>query len=239
MDRPQQGGALSGLSYEKGMMTTHHALLAIGRRGLLGLGVAASVSAAAWVAARADTTSDDAATAAVGRLDDALLAAMKAGDRTPFEARYRTLEPVIVQVFNLDAILATSVGLSWATIPEAPKAELAAAFRRYTVSSYVANFNAYHGQSFQVLPSVRAVGNGEVVVGSRLLRVDHSPIKLDYVMRRGPAGWQVVDVLSDGSISRVAVQRSDFRLLLASGGVRALTGGLGRKIAALTDDAAG
>jgi phospholipid transport system substrate-binding protein len=202
----------------------------------LALGVAAFVGAAAWVPARADAMTDDSPTTVVGRLDDALLGAMKAGERTPFDVRYRTLAPVIVQVFNLDAILAASVGLSWAAIPEAQKAQVAAAFRRYTVSSYVANFNSYNGQSFQVLPSVRSVGNGEVVVQSRLLRLNDSPIKLDYVMRRGPAGWQIVDVLTDGSISRVAVQRSDFRELLASGGVPALTGGLGRKIAALADE---
>ncbi|HUB15081.1 MAG TPA: ABC transporter substrate-binding protein [Acetobacteraceae bacterium] len=44
--------------------------------------------------------------------------------------------------------------------------------------------------------------------------------------RSGPAGWQVVDVLTDGYISRVAVQRSDFRQLLASGGPPALTAGM-------------
>ena len=103
-----------------------------------------------------------------------------------------------------------------------------------TVSSYVSNFSSYNGQSFQISPSVRAVGNGQVVVQSRLLRAGDSPIKLDYVMRRGPAGWQVVDVLTDGSINRVAVQRSDFRELLAAGGVAALTAGLGRKASNLS-----
>ena len=141
---------------------------------------------------------------------------------------------LVEQVFNLDAVLAASIGLSWATLPGAQKAELAMAFRRYTVSSYVSNFNSYNGQSFQVLPSVRVVGNGEVVVQSRLVRVNDSPVKLDYVMRNGPAGWQAVDVLVDGSISRVAVQRSDFRELLIAGGVPALTAGLGRKVANLS-----
>jgi phospholipid transport system substrate-binding protein len=37
-------------------------------------------------------------------------------------------------------------------------------------------------------------------------------------------------VLTDGSISRVAIQRSDFRELLMAGGVPALTAGLERKV---------
>ena len=41
-----------------------------------------------------------------------------------------------------------------------------------------------------------------------------TPTPLDYVMRQGEKGRRAVDVLLDGSISRVAVQRSDFRSLL-------------------------
>ena len=40
--------------------------------------------------------------------------------------------------------------------------------------------------------------------------------------------------LTDGYISRVAVQRSDFRELLQSGGPAALTAGLEHKVANLT-----
>jgi len=214
------------------MMT--HSINSIGRRGVLGLSVAAFAAAAPWYPASAQSADDASPTAPVQQLGGALLAAMKAGDHTPFAERYRALAPAIEQVFNLEAVLAASVGLSWATLPAAQQAELVTAFRRYTVSSYVANFNSYNGQSFEVLPATRAVGNGEVVVQSRLLRTDGSPIVLDYVMRRFPAGWQAVDVLTDGSISRVAVQRSDFRGLLAGGGVPALAAGLEHKVASLS-----
>lgn len=149
--------------------------------------------------------------APIERLDDALLTAMKSGASTSFEKRYCVLEPVLEQVFNLHAVLGASIGLFWATMSDAQRAELTEVFRHYTVSSYVSNFDSYNGQRFEVLPTVRRVGNGEVIVQTQLTRTDDSPVKLDYVMRLGPAGWQVVDVLTDGSISRVAVQRSDFQ----------------------------
>jgi hopanoid biosynthesis associated membrane protein HpnM len=144
------------------------------------------------------------------------------------------LAPVIERVFDLDAVLAASIGLSWAALPAEQKAALATAFRRYTVSSYATSFNSYNGQSFQVSPTVRTLRNGQVVVNSRFLRANGSSLALDYVMRRGPAGWQAVDVLTDGSISRVAVQRSDFRGLLSSGGTPALVVGLEHKVANLS-----
>jgi phospholipid transport system substrate-binding protein len=206
---------------------------AMGRRHLLGLTIGAFVVPILWRPAGAETTAVS-PKAPVEQLDRALLEAMKASDHTSFSDRYRTLAPVVEQVFNLDAVLAASIGLTWATLLEAQKAELATAFRRYTVSSYVSNFNSYSGQSFEVLPLVRLVGNGEVVVQTRLLRTNDSPVKLDYVMRDNRNGWQAVDVLTDGSISRVAVQRSDFRELLIAGGVPALTAGLGRKVANLS-----
>ncbi len=67
----------------------------------------------------------------------------------------------------------------------------------------------------------RAAG-ADQVVSTQLVPARGEPTRLDYVMRQGPAGWQIVDVLVDGSISRVAVQRSDFRSLLAGGGANAL-----------------
>ena len=57
--------------------------------------------------------------------------------------------------------------------------------------------------------------------------------RIDYQMRQSPTGWHAVDVLLDGSISRVAVQRSDFRALLATGDPGPLIASLRSKIAGL------
>ena len=53
--------------------------------------------------------------------------------------------------------------------------------------------------------------------------------ELDYVMRQEGSAWKAVDVLADGSISRVAVQRSDFRRLVSRGGAQALIESLNQK----------
>jgi phospholipid transport system substrate-binding protein len=208
----------------------------IGRRGTLMLTAAtAGATLVRWPARAATGGGGNAALfAPVTALNNALIASMRSGSTMSFARRYQMLEPVIDRVFNLNAVLAASVGLSWAKIPDAQKATLSAAFRRYTVSSYVANFNSYNGQRFDILPDTRTLGSGQVVVQTRLIRTTESPVRLDYVMRSGPAGWQIVDVLTEGTISRVAVQRSDFQQLLRSGGVAALTSGLERKVGNLS-----
>ncbi|MGD0434360.1 MAG: ABC transporter substrate-binding protein, partial [Acetobacteraceae bacterium] len=187
----------------------------IGRREfVLTLAIPAVAVAVPWHPAVAATDSDADVIAPVQRLDAALLVAMRAGQGTPFEQRYAALAPVVDQTFDLNAVLAGSIGLRWSGLPNDQKAQLLAAFRRYSVASYTASFNHFSGQAFQVLPTVRPVGNGEVIVQSKLVSGDGSVTPLNYVMRNGPSGWKAVDVLVDGSISRVAVQRSDFRSLL-------------------------
>ena len=110
----------------------------------------------------------------------------------------------------------TIVGLKWSTISAADQKKLLAVFRAYTISNYVANFNSDSGDKINILPETRTVG-ADRVVETEIVPSSGDSVRIDYVMRQGPSGWQAVDVLEDKSISQVAVQRSDFRSLLAQG----------------------
>ena len=59
-----------------------HSILPVGRRDLLGFAATAFVAAIPLRLARAQAAGDASATAPVEQLDDALLAAMKAGKHT-------------------------------------------------------------------------------------------------------------------------------------------------------------
>lgn len=171
-------------------------------------------------------------TAPIRALDDALIKIMQAGQKTPFAERVRIAAPAIEAAFDLPLILKTSVGPRWSSLPMQQQIELTEVFRRYTVASYVANFDSYSGQKFEVSPQTRAVG-GDQVVSTRLIPTSGDAIRIDYQMRRTGNGWKIVDVLLDGTISRVAVQRSDFRSLLGSGSAENLIASLRSKTASL------
>ncbi|MBN8909001.1 MAG: ABC transporter substrate-binding protein, partial [Rhodospirillales bacterium] len=141
-------------------------------------------------------------------LDAALLQAMKTGRSASFAERYEMLSGPVDQAFDLDAVLQTSVGPRWATLSATERDELRSAFRRYTIANYVANFDSYEGQQFQLDPAPRSLPGGQQVVTTRLVAPGGSTTVLGYVMRQTPSGWKAVDVLADGAISRVAVQRS-------------------------------
>ena len=171
------------------------------------------------------------------QLSDQLLAVMRAGRNTPFQARYQMLEPAVDKAFDLATILRTSVGLRWPSLPAAQQQQLQEVFRRYTVATFVANFDTYSGQQIAVSPDARPVANGEQIVQTQIIPASGQPTRLDYVMRNEGGAWRIVDVLADGSISRVAVQRSDFRQLLADGTGQELVASLNRKVASLSDGA--
>jgi phospholipid transport system substrate-binding protein len=195
------------------------------RRGLLLLAAVAAVPFAA-------VAQNTAAAAPIQALDDALLQIMRAGKTASFAERSRIAAPAIEAAFDLPQILKVSVGPRWSSIPLPQQLQLQEVFRRYTVASYVANFDGFSGEKFVILPQIRMVGSDQVVA-TQIVPPNDSPTRIDYVMRQTPSGWKAIDVLLDGSISRVAVQRSDFRSLLASGGAEALMASLRSKTASL------
>jgi phospholipid transport system substrate-binding protein len=209
--------------------------MGLGRRGLLGVLAVSAAAALSWPV-RADTAPSG-ATGTIERFNNALLGSMKSGARTDFGHRFQALAPAVEQAFDLPAVLSVSVGPAWGGLAPDQQSRLLDAFRRYTVASYVANFDNFNGQTFTVSPEIRELGAGRVVVQSRITPVRGDANELDYVMQQTQAGWKVVDVLAAGSISRVAVQRSDFRHLLSSGGSDALVSSLQRKISDLSGGA--
>ena len=81
-----------------------------------------------------------------------------------------------------------------------------------------------------MLPGTRPSAYGtDRIVQTQISSAGGAPTEVDYVMRQFPQGWQAVDVLLDGHISQVAVQRSDFGSTLSSGNATPLIESLKKK----------
>ena len=203
------------------------------RQGLAWL--AALPLLAAAVPAVADTAADPAViTAPIRALNAELLRVMRAGKSVPFQQRAAMLTPAVDAAFDLGLILRVSVGPAWARITPPQRRALLDVFRRYTVASYVDNFDSFDGQHFDLTPTPRQVPGGAQVVLTRIVSRTGDAHQIDYVMRMTGTAWKAVDVLADGSISRVAVQRSDFSQLLDRGGAPALMASLEKKVKQLS-----
>lgn len=199
------------------------------RAALAGMAGLAAMPVAAQAA-------DPAAAAPIQALNQAILAAMRAGQATPFRQRFDAFAPVVDRAFDLPGVLAASVGPRYASLPPDQQAALLTAFRTFTVASYVANFDSFGNERLEVVPEQRSVGS-DVVVGTRIVPATGDAVSIDYVMRRGPQGWRAIDVLLNGSISQNAVKRSDFRSLVTGSSAQPLIDSLRRKSAELSGGA--
>jgi len=131
-----------------------------------------------------------------------------------FAQRFAEFAPVIDQVFDVTQFLHGSVGLRWGELSTADQAALLKIFRAYVIASYVANFNQDTGETIKVTPGTRISG-ADQIVATQLVASDGTTTGISYQLRDQGAGFKIIDVLIDGTISQVVVQRSDFRSQLS------------------------
>ena len=201
-------------------------------RRTLGVRTLAGLAFLVAVPARAATPADGPA-APIQALLDALLRSMKAGDAAPFPQRFKALAPAVDGAFDIPVTLQAAVGPRWASFTPAQQSQLLDVFRTFTIARYADNFDGYSGEKLEVLPNARPSG-ADQIVPTQIVPARGDTIKIDYVMRQTAQGWRAVDVLLNGTISQVAVQRSDFRALITSGGADALIASLREKVGTLS-----
>ena len=179
---------------------------------------------------------DPAAAAPIQALNQAVLSVMKAGKATPFGQRYLVVGAAVSMAFDLPGVLQASVGPRYAALPADQQAKLLEVFQKFTVASYVANFDEFDGERLEVLPDQRSVG-ADIVVPTQIVPKGGDAVRIDYVMHRGPQGWRAIDVLLNGNISQNAVKRSDFRSLVTATSAQGLIDSLQRKVVELSGGA--
>lgn len=168
----------------------------------------------------------------VERLNGALLDAMRDAGELGYAGRYRALAPVLEESFDFPFMTRLSIGRAWNELDEAQQARLADLFAQMSIANFAARFDGFSGERFEI-GGQSAGPRGAVVVESAIVRPAAEPVGLNYVLREGAGGWQIIDVLLDGRYSELARQRSEFAAVLADGGVPELVATLERKIATL------
>ena len=161
---------------------------------------------------------------------DALEDTMKQGEQLGFEGRFKKLEPVIHETFDVPVMAKIAVGAEWTNLTADEKSKLLEAFDRYMITTYAARFKAYKGQKFEV-GEVKQPAENRALVETRLIRANGDPIALNYLFRPDDNGsWKIIDVYLSGAISEMARMRSDFSATVTKGGASALIAALDKKI---------
>ena len=159
---------------------------------------------------------------------DTLLGTMKNGQILGQSGRYARLVPVVDRVFDVASMTRLAIGSSWATLPPAQQQQLIEAFRHYIAATYADRFDSYSGEQLQV--TGEQPYNADVIVQTKIVKSDGESTTLNYLMRQNQGSWQISDVYLDGTISQLAVQRSEFNSILRREGVDGLVMALNRKV---------
>ena len=174
------------------------------------------------------------ASAAVANPDEAvrsfygvLLGNMQQGRMLGESGRYAKLAPVVDRTFDIPLMTRLAVGSAWAPLPPAEQQRLQAAFAHYVTATYADQFDSYSGQQMQVIGERQAGDN--IMVQTKIVKSNGETTKLDYLMRPDHGAWQISDVYLDGTISQLAVHRSEFYSILRREGVDGLVMALNRK----------
>lgn len=199
------------------------------RRALLVLLCAGSVSLV-WPSAADDVVVTDSPVATVGSLQQALVAASRAGGTV--EQRYRALETAIVATHDLPYIAEFALRRHWASLAEADRQRFIAAFQRLSVTTYAARFGNVTSDAFRPSSAGAPDNNGRVQVTTAIKRDGQSDVSLEYLLQQGAQGWRIINIVADG-VSDLALKRAEYQRLFSSGGIDGLIAELERQTARL------
>jgi len=157
-----------------------------------------------------------------------LLSNMQEGRMLGESGRYSRLAPVVERTFDIPTMTRLAIGPTWQTLSPAQQQQLHAAFAHYVAATYADRFDSYSGEQLQVAGE-RPVGR-DIMVQTKIVKSNGETTRLDYLMHQDRGLWQITDVYLDGTISQLAVHRSEFHSILQRQGVDGLVMALNRKV---------
>ena len=164
---------------------------------------------------------DDGAARVVERLHESLVGVMRDATALGYEGRYQRLAPVVYSLFDLQFMAEKSVGRHWKTASEQNQKALVETFSRFTVANFAGRFDGFSGQSFRTL-GLEPSTHGTVLVRTRLDEPGDEGVALDYRLRPVDGGWRIVDIYLNGTVSELALRRSEYSTLIQREGFQAL-----------------
>ena len=179
------------------------------------------VAAWALLLAGAARAAEPAAIAVIAKLNATLLDALKNAETLGYQGRYDKIAPAVPQAFDVDFMAEKSIGKYWKPLSDAEKARWVALFREFTAANYAGNFDRYSGQRFEI-SGEEPSQNETTVVHSKLVNPGGEDTELNYRLHATPAGPRIIDVYLKGTVSELALRRSDYTSVIEREGFDAL-----------------
>ena len=171
--------------------------------------------------------------AAIEQLNAQLLAVLKQAEQLGYQGRYDQLQGVLAGSFDLSFMGEKVVGRHWKEFSPADQQRWLDAFKRYTTANYAGRFTKFTGQKFETLDVVEDGAGGTKTVKVRIVDPGKESVDLTYRLHDVGGQWKVIDVFYRGTVSEMALRRSEYSAILQRDDLDALIVALEGKMADL------
>jgi phospholipid transport system substrate-binding protein len=175
---------------------------------------------------------DSAAGKVVRRLNDALVGVLKQAEALGYQGRVTRLAPAVREAFDVPFMAEKSLAQHWKALGATDRERWLALSHEFSVANYAANFDHYTGQTIEMLGEEQAP-NDTVVVRTRIVDPKGENVEMGYRLRQTGGGWKIIDVFLKGTVSELALRRSDYTSVLEREGFEALVATMRARIADL------
>ena len=173
----------------------------------------------------------------IERLHTELLGVLKEAQALGYQGRYDRISPAIDTAFDLPFMAEKTVGRYWKDLGAEGRTQWIRAFGDLTKANYAARFDHYANQRFEMLGE-EAGAYDTVMVRSQVIDPGAENVELTYRLKENGAGWKIVDVYLKGTVSELALRRSEYTAVVGREGFPALLTQVNGKVAALAEGAA-
>ena len=158
-----------------------------------------------------------------------LLEIMKQAKTLGFQGRIDALTPLMAETFDLDFMASKTVGRHWNKLSNEEKQRWAQTFTQFTVANYAGRFTGFTGEEFVTLGVEEAARNTRVVL-TKIAIPSEEDVQLNYRLIEEGGQWKVIDVYLNGTVSELALRRSEYSSALKREGFDQLVASVETKI---------
>lgn len=150
--------------------------------------------------------------------------------------RAAELGPAIEESFDLAFMAQKVLGRSWKGLTPEQQAKWRASFTALMTANYAGRFVGWADQTFKTIDAKEAT-RGTVLVRTELIVPGEETVALDYRLKKGPQGWQIIDVFLNGTVSELALRRSEYSGVFKRDGFDVLVSSVDAKTRELASEA--
>lgn len=145
-----------------------------------------------------------------------------------FEARYKTLFPVVTGLFDFDNICRVIFSRHWRKLEATPQEDIKNLMVELTVSQYANHFSSYAQEEFST-QNFEKSRRDRIIIKTDLVTADKEVIHLDYLMHEVDGKWKIISVIANG-VNDLALKRAEYSDVIEKQGVPVLITKITEKI---------